>query len=348
MAKQVSQSDGLKVLKEDLKLRQPRRLYIFHGEESFLLHHYLQKLKKQLVDELTESFNYSKLTKENFDLRGLADAVESLPMMAEHTLVWVDDIDIFKLPEDDRDKLTEIFRDVPDYCTLVFTFETAQWKPDKRYKKFWEAISDNATVVEFARQEQRDLIAWVSRHFAANNKRIDPNLCSYLIDLTGGTMTALSGEISKICAYSGAEQITKSDIDAVTEPVLDAVVFQMTDLLGEGKYGPALVKLHQLLKMQQEPIAILGAIGSHFRRLSTARTLLDNGKNVGDLQRLCGMGEYPAKLTMAAARRFSAAFCAKSAELVMETDRKLKTSYDEPDRLLEMLILDLAREARND
>ena len=128
---------------------------------------------------------------------------------------------------------------------------------------------------------------------------------------------------------------------------MDAVVFQMTDLLGEGKYGPALLKLRQLLKMQQEPIAILGAIGSHFRRLGTARTLLDHGRNSSELMRLCGIADYPARKTMAAAGKFSAAFCAKAAELIMETDYQLKTSYDDADRLLEVLILRLSQEARH-
>lgn len=347
MAKQESNTDGIRELKAALKQKLVQRLYVFHGEETFLLHHYLQQFKKLLVEELTESFNYHKLDRENFDLRSFADAVESLPMMAEHTFVWVDDIDIFKLPEADRSKVTELISDIPDYCTVVFTYETTPWKPDKRLKKLWDTLSQKGHIVEFARQDQRDLIAWVTRHFAANQKRIDPNLCSYLIDITGGTMTALSGEISKISAYSGADAITKSDIDAVTEPVLDAVVFQMTDLLGEGKYGAALEKLHQLLKMQQEPVLILGAIGGHFRRLGTARTLLDNGRSSGELQRLCGLSDYPARKTMAAARSFPAAFCAKSAQLILETDRKLKTSYDDPDRLLEVLILELAREARN-
>ena len=183
---------------------------------------------------VTESFNYNKLTKENFDLRSLADAVESLPMMAENTFVWIDDIDIFKLPDGDREKLTDVLSDVPDYCTIVFTFETVEWKLDKRYKKLSDAISKHATIVEFEKQNARDLIAWITRHFAANQKRISPDLCNYLIDLTGGTMTALAGEIAKISAYSGADTIVKSDIDAVTEPVLDAIVFQMTDLLAEG------------------------------------------------------------------------------------------------------------------
>ena len=347
MAKQEPRNDNLHILKASLKEKRADRLYIFHGEETFLLHHYMGQLKKLLVDELTESFNFNKLTKENFDMYTLANAVESLPMMVEHTFVWVDDIDIFKFPEEDRNRLTDLFMDIPDYCTVVFTFETVQWKPDKRYKKLWDSISNNATIVEFARQDQRDLIAWVTRHFASNQKKIDPNLCNYLIDITGGTMTALAGEISKICAYSGADQISKSDIDAVTEPVLDAVVFQMTDLLGEGKYGAALVKLHQLLKMQQEPIAILGAIGNHFRRLSSARILLDNGKNSSALQKMYNLKEYPANKTMGAARNFSAAFCEKAAELILEADHQLKTSYDDPQRILEILLLQLAQEARN-
>ena len=346
MARKTAQADSLQQLKNEIRSKEVGRLYFFHGEETFLLHHYFGQLKKLLLDELTESFNFHKLNNETFDLRSFADAVENLPMMAEHTLIQVDEIDLFKLPEGDRTKMAELLSDIPDYCTVVFTYISTVWKPDKRLKKLWEAIDGNGTVVEFAKQNQRDLIAWVTRHFAARKKNISSDLCAYLIDITGGTMTALSGEIDKICAYSGADHIKRSDIDAVTEPVLDAVVFQMTDLLAEGNYGASLLKLQQLFKMQQEPLAILGAVGTHFRRLGTARTLLDNGKTAGDLMKLCGIPDYPARKTMDAARRFSPDLCRMSAGLILETDYKMKTSYDEPERLLELLILQLAQEAR--
>ena len=347
MAKKQAAPNGLQLLKSDLKNKTLGRLYIFHGEETFLLNHYFGQIKKLLLDPLTESFNFHKLNNETFDIRSFADAVENLPMMAEATLVQVDEIDLFKLPEGDRTKVAEILSDIPDYCTVVFTYETVAWKPDKRLKKLWEAIDENAMIVDFAKQDQKDLVAWVTRHFAAHKKQISTDLCVYLIDITGGTMTALSGEIDKICAYSGADAIKRTDIDAVTEPVLDAVVFQMTDLLGAGDYGGALLKLQQLFKMQQEPIAILGAVGGHFRRISTARTLLDYGKSSSELQKLCGLPDWPARKTMEAARRFRPEFCRKAAELIVETDYRMKTSFDEPERLLEMLILQLAQEARN-
>lgn len=346
MAKQTDTPNPIGQLKIDIREKTPGRLYVFHGEETFLMSHYLGQLRKILVDKLTESFNYHKLTNENFDIQSFTDAVENLPMMAESTMVWVDEVDIFKLPEADREKLTQLLTDIPDYCTVVFTYETVEWKPDKRVK-LWDSVSKQALIVEFAKQEGRDLIAWISRHFAAAGKRISQELCAYLIDITDGTMTALSGEISKICAYSGADVICKADIDAVVEPVLDAVVFQMTDHLSQGNYGQALVKLRQLLKMQEEPLKILGAVGSHFRRLSAARILLDGGKNAQDLMKLTGLKDYPARKTVAAAGRFPAAFYARAAELIMETDRSIKTSQDEPERLLELLILGLAQEAKN-
>ena len=348
MARKQPSGSALQLLKTQLKNKELGRLYIFHGEEPFLLHHYLEQMKSKLLEELTESFNYHRLTNETFDIRSFADAVENLPMMAENTFVQVDDVDPFKLNEGDRSKLVEILSDIPDYCTVVFTFVTAPWKPDKRLKKLWEAIDGNGEIIEFAKQDQKDLIAWVTRHFAAHKKQITSDLCAYLIDITGGTMTALSGEIDKICAYSGADQIKKSDIDAVTEPVLDAVVFQMTELLSGGRYAEALLKLQTLLKMQEEPIKILGAVGGHFRRISTAKRLLDNGRSSSDLQKLCApMPDFAARKTMEAARRCKPEFCARAAALILETDYKMKTSFDDNERLLELLILQLAREANN-
>lgn len=347
MAKKPENNSSFQQLKASLRAKQADRLYFFHGEEVFLLQHYLGQLKKLLIDDLTESFNFHKLTSETFDIQPFADAVENLPMMAEYTMVHVDEVDLFKLSESDREKMVQILSDIPEYCTVVFTYETTAWKPDKRNKKLYDAIQSNASIVEFPKQELRDLTAWVTRHFAARNKQISTELCTYLIDITGGTMTALSGEIDKICSYSGADLIKKSDIDAVTEPVLDAVVFQMTDQLGKGQYSAALESLQKLIKMQEEPLGILGNIGSHFRRISAARVLLDNGKGTSDLMKLYAMGEYPARKTMEAARRFSPSFCKKAVQWIIETDYAMKTSYDDPKRLLEKLVLNLAQEAKH-
>ena len=151
MARKPQPGNQLQKLKTAIKNKALDRLYVFHGEEVFLLNHYLGQMKKLALDELTESFNFHRLTAETFDMRSFIDAVENMPMMAESTFVQVDDIDLFKLPEGDRTKMAEVLADIPEWCSVVFTYETVAWKPDKRLKKLWEAIEENALVVEFVK-----------------------------------------------------------------------------------------------------------------------------------------------------------------------------------------------------
>ena len=50
------------------------------------------------------------------------------------------------------------------------------------------------------------------------------------------------------------------------------------------------------------------------------------------------MRDFAARNTMAAARGFSMAWCEKAVVWCAETDYRLKTSYDDPQRLVEQLI----------
>ena len=122
MAKAQPSDSGLQELKTELKQKKLGRLYFFHGEETFLLNHYLTQMRKLALDPLTESFNYHRLTQETFDMQSFADSVENLPMMAEHTLVQVDDVDPFKLPESDRNKLQRFSatcRTIARWCSPI-------------------------------------------------------------------------------------------------------------------------------------------------------------------------------------------------------------------------------------
>ena len=120
MARKQQQTNALQELKAELKNKDLGRLYFFHGEEVFLLNHYLGQMKKLLLDPLTESFNYHRLNNETFDIRSFADAVENLPMMAENTFVQVDDIDLFKMNESDRTKMIDIL-------TVPWSLPTSQF-----------------------------------------------------------------------------------------------------------------------------------------------------------------------------------------------------------------------------
>lgn len=334
---------GLKRLKASLKAGTPATLYIFHGEEDYLRNHYIDALRKSVLNGIADDFNEHRFNSERFSVESFEDAVNALPMMAERSFIRVDDYDFFKAPEDQRNRIAALLTDLPDYCCVVFSFITAEFKPDKRMKKLWGAIEDHAEIVEFTKQPERELCAWVSRHFRQYGKQIEDRLGMYLIDITGGYMSTLAGEIEKIAAYSEGTAITKTDVDAVVEPVLSAVVFDITESLAGGDFSRAMSRLREVLKKQEEPIVILGAVSAQFRRMRAARLYLQAGRKEADLCALCGIRPFAAEKLYRAARGTTLEFCDRAVLLCEETDLKMKTSYDDPARLLELLLIRLAR-----
>ena len=276
--KAPAKNEALQKLKADLSGGTPGCAYIFHGEESYLREYYLGALRKVLVPAGFEEFNDHRLEGKDLTVQTLAETAEAMPMMAERTLIVVTDFDLFRLGEDQRERMIAFLEDIPPYCCVVFVYDTVPYKPNRAMKKLWKAVSEHVQTVEFRAAESGDLLAWIARRFRALGKEIDRQTAEYLVFTCGGLMTGLVPEIAKIAAYAKGGAVTRADIDAVADPVLSAEVFRLSDAVLQGDYDRAAESLGDLLKMQTEPIMILAALGSQLRRIYTARLAIDSGR----------------------------------------------------------------------
>lgn len=316
---------GLDRLRQALKTGEADNVYIFYGEETYLRRYYLDELEKQLIPADFAQFNMHRLGGK-VSVQELAEAVEAMPMMAEHTLVTVTDMDLYKLDESSRNQMIELMEDFPDYCTLVFIYDLIPYKPEKRLKKLYAALDSRAIEVSFDRQDRSQLLRWLKRRFAALGHDIDSATADHLLFTCGTLMGDLVPEIEKIGAYAKGQMITVSDINAVVDPILDARVFDMTNCITAGKYDDAARVLGELLRMQTEPIAILAAVGKELRKLYTARLALESGKDRFWLQKLWGMSsDYPAKLLLQSARRVDHNWCRDAVKRCQVLDTRMKS-----------------------
>ena len=319
-------NEAYQKFKADLSAGAVGCAYIFYGEESYLREYYLEELRKKLVPVGFEEFNYHRLEGKDLTVQTLTEMAEAMPMLSERTLIVVTDFDIFKLGEEQREKLIALLEDIPPYCCLIFVYDTVAYKPNKTMKKLCKAIGDHVQAVEFRAQDSNDLIAWIARRFRALDKEIDRQTAEYLIFTCGGLMTGLVPEISKIAAYAKGKAITQKDIDDVADPVLSAEVFKLSDAVLQGNYDLAASILGDLLKMQTEPIMILAALGSQLRRIYTARIAIDSGKDKYWLMELWEMkSDYPAKLLLSAAKRTTVDWCADAVKMCQVLDRRMKS-----------------------
>lgn len=330
-------------LKKDITSGEIGRLYIFCGEEAYLRAHYLGQMKKKLLPQGMEAFNFHTFSGRETDVRALAEAVDALPMMSERTMVVVNDYDLYKAPADVRDALAELFSAMPDYCCLVFIYDVLEYKPDAR-TKLATAVKEHGSVVKFERQEQGDLTDWIARRFRALGHEIDTHDAQYLIFLCGDLMNGLLSEIGKIGSYAKGKRVTREDIDAVAIPQTEAVVFQMTDAIARKDFDRAASILGDLLRMQETPIMLLAVLGKQLRQIYTARLALERGKGAGYLAELWGMRSvYPAEKLLDSARRFSLPWCRRAVRRCAETDLAMKSvTGGDAQQMLISLLLELA------
>lgn len=332
---------GYQQFKKDLTAGTPGKFYLMHGEETYLRDYYVGRLKEQLLSGGMGEFNLHTIPAKEMTPHRLEEAVDCLPMMADRTLVLVSDFDLFKAGEKDREGYIRILNQLPDYCCLVLIYDLIAYKGDAR-TKLAAAIKQCGTVVNFARQEQGDLVDWVRRRFHALGKEIDTRLACDLIFLCGDLMNNLVGEIEKIGAYAKGSRITKEDIAAVATPQLDAVVFRMTDAIGEGSFDRAAAVLGELYQMQEPPIRILWSLGRQMRQLYSARLAIQRGKDSAYVAQLWGIKPYPADKVMHSARRFSLGWCRQAVIRCGRADLAMKSTGQDAQELLTTLLLELA------
>ena len=331
-------TSGFDKLKKDLSAGKPGQLYIFHGEETYLRDHYLNRLREVILAGGLGEFNRHDLSAKDMSPHALEEAVDCLPMIAERTLIEVTDFDLFKAGE--KEEYIRILSNLPDYCCLVFLYDVLEYKPDAR-TKLAQAVKAQGTAVNFARQSPRELADWVRRHFKAQGKDIDPRLCEELIFLCGDLMHSLQQEVGKIAAYAKGDKITRADIEAVATPQLSAVVFRIADAIGEKNFDRAAAILGELYQMQKSPYEIMGAFGKQMRQLYSARLALDRQKNAAWVAGLWGM-RYPADRLLVSARRFSLQWCRRAVVRCAQTDLAMKSTGQDAKELMTTLLLELA------
>ncbi len=335
---------GYKKLKKDLAEGTPGKLYILHGEETYLRDHYLGRLKELILSEGMGEFNFHELEGKDMSPHALEEAVDCLPVMARRALVLVTDFDLAKAGEKDREGYLSVLSQLPDYCCLVFLYDLIDYKMDAR-TKLAALLKERATVVNFARQDQGDLVDWIRRRFKALGKEMDSKLAQEMIFRCGELMHNLIGEIEKAAAYAKGPHITRADLEAVTTPQLDAVVFRMTDAIGEKNFDRAMAVLGELYRTREPPVKIMWSLGRQTRQLYSARLALENGKGASYVAGLWGIKPYPADKLVASARRFSLPWCRRAVARCAQTDLAMKSTGQDGQELLTGLLLELANMA---
>ena len=348
MATKKNVSNDLTQLKKDLKEHSLRSLYFLYGEESYLREYYLDACKKALIgDSPFAEFNLFEFDKD-VPLEQLRDAVESYPAMSERKLVIVRDYDPFKASGSAAEFLIELFANLPEYLCLIFYYDTIEFKPDKR-TKLYSAAKKTAQFVECTHLDDRQLVDWIKRRFRALGKYIETETCQYMIFLCGNAMVNLITEIEKAASFATVDTISEYHINAVCSPVLDAVIFDLTDAITENRYDKAIALISDLVAQKNSEVSIFSTIFKHIQRLYLAN--LNNASRGGEKELLSLLGtssSYFAQKIVVSARKLPTEWLRNALLLCAQTDSELRDSnISDRQKAIELTLLEMCATQRN-
>ena len=350
-------SDDYKKIEAAVNAGTVGNFYIFHGEERYLRDRCLDMLRKHLCPDGLGGFNYKRFDGKNFSIHAMAEAIDTLPVFSDRTLIEIHDFELFTKkketdePPDDKPKkkdskkaqntndppILKILSSLPDYVCILFVYDTIEYKPDGRTKTAKE-ITQHAQVIAFGLQDRNNLIKWIMNHYKNAGKRITVSDAEHLINITGGYMSMLKNEIEKTSAYSKSGHIMRSDIDAVVMPVLDAVVYQLTDALIKRENTKSMRLLDDLLNMREAPQKLIFSISLKMRQLLAARVCLENKLGKAALLTMCSLNhDFQAQQLLDTARRSTLPACCRAVVDCAQAAYDLNSTSDPESRLVELV-----------
>lgn len=147
--------------------------------------------------------------------------------------------------------------------------------------KLYKTIEKYGIVKEFNELKPNELIQNLGYICNVYNVKINNDTLKYLIEKCGTSLQELINEIRKLIEYAGnGGTIDKHTVDLLCIPKIEAVIFDLTDNLGNKKASEALNVLKNLI-YNKEPIQkILITLYNHFKKLYLVKLAIRENEDV--------------------------------------------------------------------
>lgn len=325
----------------------PNGVYLFYGDESYLVRIYTDMLIKETVDESFRDFNLHIFDCDDADLSDIYESVSAVPMMAESKCVVVKNYPLEEAGEREMKALEQMLEDNPPDNCLVFSYPAGQPKLSDA-NKLSKLFSKYGISVKFERKSRGELIKIVEKGAKVRGKSFAPGAAGEFVDSVGYDLNLLVNEIEKVCAYSGGE-IRKRDIDAVCIKSLDVNVFYMVGDLVRGNFDKAFHALSELFEKREDEYKILGAVISQYADIYRAKTALSAGKSCSEIARAYQSyagNDFKLGKAQNAAKSMSFENLNECISILSQADIQLKSTQADKRSVLEQTFVKLARASK--
>lgn len=329
-----------KELKTHLKSGELSPVYFLYGEEPYLVAHYAAQIAQAAVpsDDMA-AFNRHVFDGTALSVDALEAAAEALPLMGEHTCVWVKDLDMGAANVSLSDRIKKLVATVEEPCVLLFsvTALTPDMKKNAKWKAFLKEVDKRGVSVGFEHRSVSETAAMLCRGAQKRGCTLTTAVASKMVEQCGNDLFLLLNELDKLCAVVGeGGEITAAVVEQAAVRQLDASVYELSKALLQKRYDAAYDCIMRLFACNEEPIRILAVLSETYVDLYRAKLAAIAGIQATALSDVFAYRGREFRLRNAArdCRALSLTALRDSLEQLSVADTRMKTNSASMHRLI--------------
>jgi DNA polymerase-3 subunit delta len=322
--------------------------------EEYLVREALRALIASVLDPTYRAFNLSSFSVLETPLADIVATARELPAFSPRRVVIVRDLEKklksregseeTQAPSGEVALLIEYLKHPVPTTTLVFILEQV----DRRLTAI-TALVKACTIVECRKLSDREALDWVKGYVRRHQGVIEEAAAAALVGMVGPDLMRLAAELDKLLLFAGERGlISRADVEALAVRHREHSNFELTNWILARRPVAAWRVLRRQLEAGEEPVKILGAIASLYRRMLLAKELMARGAPSADVARAAGVPLPAAGKFNEQVRRISNEEILAGLQQIAKTDEALKNSIGPPDVQLELLVYRLCTSSESE
>ncbi len=333
---------NLKQFGTDIKNRKFAPVYLFTGNDEFLIESYLEDLKNRELNPATIDFNFNLYDQKELEPNEVINTLNVFPIMGERRLVVVKSEFLNNLDDQTLKSLEEYLKNPLETTIFILIDE----KPDKR-RKAYKTLVKYGEVIDFSGLDRAGLTSFINRYLKSNNIQARRQEIDYLIERTHyldseemNTMR-LKNYLDSLINFIVQGDLTTEIIDEVIPETVEDNIFKIIDLIVRGKLQGIYPILENFWLQGESPIRIFGLLIYQLRNILKLKIAMVKEKNHGKLAKKTGISQFVIRKTIPVANSYSLERLYELYEEAAKLDLDIKVGNVDPQAGLEYYLLKL-------
>ena len=314
-------------------------IYFIFGEEKYLHDLLIDKLIGLVAEPATRDFNFDLFYASDVEAEKIVDIARSFPMMAEKRIIVVKDTKAYK--QTSFNILAKYAaKPSPSTCLVLSAVQKVVTG------KSVNAILSNSVAINCRQLYENEVGSWIKNYSQSKGFEIDVQAIQLLQSQVGNSLLSIVNELEKaLINIHPREKMTYEDVKKVTSVTKQSSVFELCDAVGNKNLPLSIAILNNMLDRGEKPTTIVIQLTRHLANLMKINESISmNKSSVQDLAVITKLNSFFINKIRNQANNFKKEQLRRSLDFLTKADLHLKTSYQRPKLVMELLLYNLIRD----